>query len=151
MASIEEEAAQLQLSLRLGMTTVLSVVKWADAQIAANDEPAPPLIDLSLMKEANSRDVLSKLGELAPSVSPLDVADQVLSEAHTSLLKDSAFGRSLARNLYEFWVESGYPDSLQECAAFDDQYALAEQGFISERDVLANLLEFTGGFANERS
>ena len=149
MTPIQEEAARLQLSLRLGVTSVSSIVKWADSQIVSIEEPAIPLFDLSLMKDANPIDVMDKLGELADPVSALDVADTVLADAHAALLEDTAFGRSLAKSLYFFWAESGYPDELSECAAFDDEYALADQGIGSVEDALSHLLEFTGGFANE--
>ena len=108
-----------------------------------------PLLDLSLMRDANPIDVMHKLCELADPVSALDVADTVLADAHAALLEDSAFGRSLAKSLYFFWVESGYPDELNECAAFDDEYALADQGIGSVEDALSHLLEFTGSFASK--
>jgi hypothetical protein len=141
-----EEAARLRLGLQLGLTSVSDIVKWADAQIVSIVEPEIQLLDLSLMKNANPNDVMGKLGELANPILPLDVIDTVLADAHEALLDDPAFGRSLARNLYYFWVENGYPDEFGECAAFDDEYALADQGIGTVDGALGRLMEFTGGF-----
>ena len=149
MSLRREKAAQLRLSLQLGVTTVSDIVKWADSQIVSLDQPEIPMLDLSLMEDAHPIDVMDKLGELADPITPLDVVATVLADAHTALLEDSGFGRSLAKGLYHFWVESGYPTELNECVAFDDEYALADQGIGTAEGALKRLLDFTGGYVSE--
>ncbi len=140
------KAACLRLSLQLEVTTVSEVVQWADSQIVFHDQPVIQLLDLSLMEDANPIDVMDKLGELADPITPIDVVDAVLADAHAVLLEDVTFGRTLAKGLYYFWVEAGYPKELDECAGLDDGYALADQGIWTEKAALSRLLDFTGRY-----
>ena len=54
-------AAYFRVALRLGVCTVQEVLAWADCQIESQDEPQYELIELSMLGNLKSPDVLRKL------------------------------------------------------------------------------------------
>jgi hypothetical protein len=145
---LDKKAAYYRLGLQLGTHTVADVIAWADSEIAKLAEPPVDLIDLALMTSASRYDVFDQLGALSGTVKPLDVVETVLKDAHTLLKADPNFGPSLARGLYEFYVECGYevPNRLLPIASFDDAYALARNGIDTVEEVYQRLLAFTAEF-----
>jgi len=146
-----KHAAYLRLALQLGVRSVSDIVQWADSQISALDDPTDSLIDLSLMAKSHPIDVMGKLGGLSGEVTPLDVAHEVLADAHAALLDDPSFGRPLAKCLYHFCVENDYPRDFIQCVGFDDDYALADQGLFTVEDAYNGLLEYTETFVGREN
>ena len=143
-----KEAAHLRLAIQLGIKSISDVIRWADSRIESTEQPDDLLLELSMMADSHPLDVMGRLGELSSSVAALDVVNTVLADAHASLIDDPSFGRPLARNLYFFYVENGYPKSLGEGSAFDGDYSLVDQGFGTEEEVYRHFLEYTGRFTD---
>jgi len=58
---LKDEAEDLALAIRVGLESVAAAVAWADAQLAACDQPPHALIEISLAAESSWRDVVQLL------------------------------------------------------------------------------------------
>ena len=147
------DAAALRVGLRLGLLGVEDVVKWANEQIAALDRPPATLLDLSLMGDSPPVEVHARLREISAGVSSLDILPSVLARGVGQLRADPSLGPTVARGLYELYVEADYdvPPGLEEIGRLDDAYSLAKQGtYGTEEETFRDLLAFACQFEHAR-
>jgi hypothetical protein len=145
-----DQIAYLKEAVELRVLEVSDVVRWADDQIEARENPDYELIELALMTVSNRYDIVSQLLRVGtPSMSSAEVLPYLLAEAHRRLLLAPEFGKVLAEGLYQCWFKSNYdlPAPLNLCGYFEDAYALAESGVVGTVDQIdRELLEFTAQF-----
>lgn len=148
MRNIAQEAAYYREALRLGACIISDVITWSDSVLAESDEPRMSFIDLSMMGQTHSLEVLRLLNQLSKGIRAISVLPTVLAAAHDRLVLEPDYGPSLAKGLYDIYVseDGSVPDELNLIGWFDDQYSLAQEGIYSEHETYQRLLDFTAGF-----
>lgn len=151
--SLEVEAAELCVALQLGLVSSGQVVDWADNWILQEEVPKEPLLDVALMLNSHPQDILGELRTLAGAFDTLEIIPKALRRAKKVLSEQPELGRTLARGLYQIYVDEQYdvPEHLSAMSWFDDAFDLARSGIgNSEAEVLAELRAFTGRVADAR-
>lgn len=147
------DAAALRVGLRLGLLGVEDVVNWANERIATLDHPPATLLDLSLMGNSPPIDAYGQLQSISADVPSLEVLPGVLARGVECLRANPGLGRTVARVLYELYVEANYevPPGFGEIGRLDDAYSLAEQGtYGTTEEAFEDLLAFVSQFEHAR-
>jgi len=149
MYKLNEKAAFFRIGLQVGVFTVDAVIDWIDSEIASAESPQDLLLDLTLMKASNPKDVLSKLQRLSSGADNMLALRRVLGEMYPLLQSNSKYGPTFAKGLYEIFVEFDYdvPEDLTAICAIDDDYSMAIQGtFGTEKAANEGFLDFLEPF-----
>ena len=149
--SMVTEAAELSVATRLALVTAAEVVSWADRWILMEDEPCEPLLDLCTMENAHPQDVIRVLDSLAGHYRVVDQIPRALRRAPELLEAGIPFGRTLAKAMFQLYVDEGYdvPEELGQMSWFDDAFDLAREGLTgTEEEVLCELRAFVASVAS---
>ena len=127
MRDIKAEAERLRLGLLGGWRDIAEVVTWADDVLAAETNPPPQIVDLSLGRRQPREIVIDLLHEIPGSVHSIAIMRQCLADLRQWVGNDPKRGEQAARYLYALAGSDLLPeaDFGPEPFFLDDHFALA--------------------------
>ena len=144
MNTYPEQAKAYTEALKLGAVQLESLVQWADAVIAKENEPSYEFIELALCKKDS--DALTCLESIATNANEESSYKILFGILHQELKNGNCTYANVAKRLY-FW--SAYETELKgysDFIGFWDELDLAESGQHGDpvqvkKDILATLFE----------
>lgn len=150
LSYLKEQAVALQVGLLGGYVQPTEVVTWADQVIAAGDVPGPDLIEISLGAGLPVEELAQALKAIPGEVGPTRLAQTILRHMAAALRRDPTTSRSIARCLYQMWLDdlTPSPEAKDQMSRLDDAFDLAESGtWGTLTEVRAELAEFLSVWA----
>jgi hypothetical protein len=142
--NLKNEAERLRIGIRGGWIPVSDAIAWADRVISDTPDPAPALLDLALAANRPRHEVVDVLTRVPGASDANDVMRECLADLLAAVERQPNLARDAARWLYFTACDGGLPagEFGHEPIALDDEFALAEQGYGSERTARERLLRF---------
>ncbi len=148
MSAERNEALILAECLRLGLTTVADVVRWADDQIAASDEPHPMLCEIAFAWRADPLELAAMLHEVPGGFDPPAVLQGVVAVAAEALRSQRLPPRAVAHSLecLPYLTREVGEQADRDCRAllrWADEFELAERGYldVNDEDQIASMMQ----------
>jgi hypothetical protein len=137
------EAAARAIALEHGALPLEELIEWADAEILAERDYDPRLIDVSLGKTIC--EAISALQAFGPAADKPKVAARVFRFFHDSLASGNGDGQTIARALYHMAMD-GYvpaPEAEGPMWALWDELDLAVDGIYGDAgEIQEKMLRF---------
>lgn len=151
MAILNETAALFRFGLLHGYVHVPEVVAWAEAEIEAQTQPHPALIEVAIGAAGGPLRIAEELEPLAEECREEEIAVGLLGVMYRALAHDPSVASRIARTLYSMALSGVHPgeDAERWMLYFDDALDLARAGtWGSEDGVIQEMLHFLGSYAD---
>jgi hypothetical protein len=144
MANHKDEAERLRLGIQGGWLPISEAISWADRLISESPTPDPALLDIALAANWTRSEVASLLGKIAGVADSVAVMRRCLGDLLHVVEERPDLARDAARWLEITANEGRLPESEfgWEPRALDDEFALADQGYGSDKAACSRLLAF---------